>query len=594
MRASILTLALAATLAMPAAAHPDTGDTAADDAQAPPLAARTADSGLPLTAAQEATGLPFLDLRLKVDPASKSIEGDARYTIEALAPLDRFEVDLDPRFAITSITVDGAPATWESEAGQLSIPLGKTLAKGETAKVAIEWNGQPHVARRAPWDGGFVWDQTEDGQPWVATAVQMNGCDLFWPCIDYPTKEIARLDSAITVPEGLVAAGNGVAAGSETKDGWTTWKWSTRNPNTYAIALNIAPYGLLEESYQSRFGNSIPLYFWYLPGNEAKARTLLQEVKTYLDFFEEVIGPYPFADEKVGLAETPHLGMEHQTINAYGAKFRQSPLGYDSLAQHEFSHEWFANQLTNKAPNDMWLHEGLGSYMQPLFQQWRDGQAAYIAAIMAQRPGVLSRSPVVPAQPISQSHYLDDDAGWGRDIYSKGSQIAHTLRALIGDEAFFSAIRRLTYGRSDPKPGNFVPQFADTADFQRIAGEESGRDLGWFFDAYLRQAALPKLIEQRDGSTLMLRWKTDGGTPFPMPVDVRVGDRTIVADMSSGTARVDLGSDDAHYVIDPDYKVLRYSAEIARWQEWAAEQEAKARAEREAAAKAAKDADAAQ
>ena len=310
-------------------------------------------------------------------------------------------------------------------------------------------------------------------------------------------------------------------------------------------------------------------------------------MKTYLDFFEEVIGPFPFGDEKVGLAETPHLGMEHQTINAYGANFKPSPLGYDGLAQHEFAHEWFANQLTNKRPNDMWLHEGLGSYMQPLFQQWRDGEAAYLATIVGQRSGVLSKSPLVPAEAISLSHYLDADAGWGKDIYSKGSQIAHTLRALIGDEAFFRSIRRLTYGRVDPRPGNFVPQFADTADFQRIAEKESGRDLGWFFDAYLRQAALPRLVEERDGSMLTLRWQTDGGTAFPMPVDVRIGDRVVVAAMDGGSETVDLGSDDTHYVVDPMYKVLRHSPYIERWQAWMAEQQAKAEAEKAAKARAA-------
>jgi hypothetical protein len=57
-----------------------------------------------------------------------------------------------------------------------------------------------HVAKRAPWDGGFVWSQTPDGQPWVASAVQGEGCDLFWPCIDHPTGKAKLVDEHITVP----------------------------------------------------------------------------------------------------------------------------------------------------------------------------------------------------------------------------------------------------------------------------------------------------------------------------------------------------------------------------------------------------------
>ena len=45
--------------------------------------------------------------------------------------------------------------------------------------------------------------------------------------------------------------------------------------------------------------------------------------------------------------------MEHQTINAYGNEYKKSEYGYDWLLQHEFAHEWFGNQLTNKDWDDM-------------------------------------------------------------------------------------------------------------------------------------------------------------------------------------------------------------------------------------------------
>ena len=85
MRVFTFSLAVATSLAAATAAQADAGG----DQQSPPLEPRTAESGLPLSAAQEATGLPYLDLQLKVDPDSKVISGDARYTLRALAPLDR-------------------------------------------------------------------------------------------------------------------------------------------------------------------------------------------------------------------------------------------------------------------------------------------------------------------------------------------------------------------------------------------------------------------------------------------------------------------------------------------------------------------------
>ena len=58
------------------------------------------------------------------------------------------------------------------------------------------------------------------------------------------------------------------------------------------------------------------------------------------------------------MVETPHKGMEHQTINAYGNGYAKAPEGFDWLFQHEFSHEYFGNQLTAANWDDYWLHEG--------------------------------------------------------------------------------------------------------------------------------------------------------------------------------------------------------------------------------------------
>ncbi|EIL98912.1 aminopeptidase N, partial [Rhodanobacter denitrificans] len=76
---------------------------------------------------------------------------------------------------------------------------------------------------------------------------------------------------------------------------------------------------------------------------------------------------------------------------------------------------------------------------------------------------------------------------------NKGALMLHTLRQLIGDQAFFDSIRRLVYGRPDPKPGNFSPRYASTGDYVAIVDQVSGRKLDWLFDVYLRDAALPRL-----------------------------------------------------------------------------------------------------
>ena len=539
----------------------------------PALSDTTAASGLPRAAEQEAVAFERAELSFKVDPARKWLDGDATLTFLAAKPIDRLVVDLDSNYRVALVELDGVAidAThWRNPEGRMTVDLPKSMAAGARTTLRIRYAGNPHVANKAPWDGGFVWATAPTGEPWVATAVQGEGCDLLWPCIDHPQGEPLEVVQHVSVPAPLVAAGNGIAEGMDEKDGWRTYHWRAKQPNTYAIALNIGPYELLQAEYKSRFGNTIPLRFWYLKGNMAKAEGLFAEFAPMLEFFEETIGPYPFADEKMGVAETPHLGMEHQTINAYGNEYRKAEAGYDWLLQHEFAHEWFGNQLTHLDWDDFWLHEGFGSYMQPLYLQWLRGDMEYMAALMKQRAAIVNRYPVISGRGLPENEVYKPGEGPGNDVYYKGSLTLHTLRGLIGDDAFFRATRELVYGTATPRPGNFKPRYASTADFIAIVNRITGKDLGWFFDGYLGSAKLPELLASREGNVLSLRWKTQGDTLFPLPVQVRVGDRIVDVAMTGGVGRVDLPAG-ATYTLDPHSRVLRDLPHIAEFQKDTAE-----------------------
>jgi aminopeptidase N len=544
----------------------------------PPLTDYSLGSGAPRSAAQQALEFDKADLKLRIEPASRSIRGDVTLTFGTRAPLGSIELDLDRNLPIDAIDVDGQPlpaASWRNPQGKLTIDLPQTLQPGKQVALRVRYHGHPHVAKKAPWDGGFVWAQTPEGRPWVASAVQGEGCDLFWPCIDHPTGKAKVVDEHITVPAPLVAAGNGVAMGMDEADGWRTWHWRTKNPSTYGISINVAPYELLSGEYRSRYGNVIPLRMWYLTQNEKGAKELFAEFPKMLDFFETTIGPYPFGDEKMGVVETPHKGMEHQTINAYGNNYAKTAYGYDELLQHEFAHEWFGNQLTNANWDDMWLHEGLGSYMQPLYVQSLRGDQEYFASLMQQRAMIENKAPIVSGKPkLEEDVYDTKRGGPGQDIYNKGSLVMHTLRGLIGDDAFFKAVREEVYGTPDPRPGNFAPRYGTTPEFMAIVKRVSGRDLDWFFQVYLYQKDLPDLQATRSGNTLQLAWKTEKNTPFPMPVEVKVGERVVSLPMTDGRGSVEL-PDGAAYTLDPHSKVLRREQHIERYQQYREEQKKK-------------------
>jgi aminopeptidase N len=288
-----------------------------------------------------------------------------------------------------------------------------------------------------------------------------------------------------------------------------------------------------------------------------------------LDFYESVVGPYPFGDQKLGVVETPHLGMEHQTNNAYGNKYAKNEDGFDVLFQHEFGHEWFANQMTASNWDDFWLHEGYTAYMQPLYGRWREGEGRYLKMMLGLRGGIRAQAPLVANKPQTAEDVYEAPGGRGGDIYNRGAWTLHTLRGAIGDKAFWDATRLLVYGRTDPAPGNFRPQFRSTPDLIRFVNQVTGKDWTWFFDVYAYQSALPKLVRSQAGDRVTLRWQTPGNKPFPLPVEVQVGDRIEVLPMANGSGSVTV-PDGSNMIVDPMSRILMQSDQVDAYQAYRA------------------------
>ena len=538
------------------------------------ITAQTRKMGGVLPPEQQALDLRSIDLSTKVFPTEKRIESTAVLTLRTAAELDTLVLDLYPKFKIAEIDVDKRklPASaWSNPEGQLRIKLPHPAKAGATLVARIVYSGAPPVAKHPPWEGGTTWVTTPVGkQPWIDTSLWGGGCDLLLPCIDHPTKKAAFIDEHYTVPTGLMAPGNGKFMGKTEKNGWTTWNWHGRSIHTYGPVLDVGPYKVFEADYKSRYGNVIPMRLYYLPEEEEKAAALFKEFPQTLDFWESRIGPYPWSDQKMGVIRVPYSGLENQTLVGHSNDFPKTPYGFDFLMNHEFSHEWFGNQMSVRNYDDLWLHEGLGSYAQPLLAEYLGGEIDYMAYLKDQRAIIRNQQPLVTGQERTEKAVYADETGPRGDIYPKGSWIAHTLRQLIGDEAFFKSIRILVYGRPDPLPGNFEPQFGTTQGFLKIVDDVTGKDYKWFFDAYFYRAALPRLVATRDGGMLRVHWET-GDVVFPMPLDVRVNGKVITLPMTDGKGETPVGEWDA-VTLDPSSKILMQSDAIDRFQQWRSQQ----------------------
>ena len=513
------------------------------------LGVRPTETGGPLMAEQAAYDVETYDISLKVDPKTKSISGTTLMIAKVLKATDVIVLDLDTPFTVHSVYGERreqqTQLKYERRGGKIWIWFPAAKKAGQKFETIISYSGVPRIAPRAPWIGGFMWEKTPSGADWVSVALQNDGADLLFPVKDHPSDKPATASMHITVPDPLVAAGPGKFEGvQKNKDGTSTYNWRMTNPiSNYSLVFNAAPYRTIEDSVKSITGEMIPIVFYILPESYDKGAGLIAETKKYNAFFEKYLGPFPFRSQKLGIVETPHLGMEHSTAIAYGNKFKYNEDGTDWLMLHEYGHEWWANLVTAKDWNDFWIHEGFQSFMDTLYTEELHGKEAYFKAMQGRAKATRNMQPVAPREAkiayqvyMAEPDYVKSDG----DIYGKGAVVLHTLRYLIGDAAFFRALRRMAYPTKamEKLTDGRQTRLVNTDDFLAIAERESKMELDWFFEIYLRQPKLPKLISEVSDNSLILRWETPNNMPFPMPVDVEINGKTQRVEMRGGKASV--------------------------------------------------------
>lgn len=545
----------------------------------PPRATVDTDAGGPLRETQAAYDVRFYELDLEVDPESRSLAGVVRVRARAEAELAGLDLDLDDRFEVAGArrlagpggddAEGGAPLSVEHVGKRLWIPFRAPVAAGDEVTVEISYSGRPREAPNPPWEGGFTWKRTEAGAPWVGVSCQIDGCDLWWPCKDHPSDEPDEGAAlAFTVPAGLEVVSNGVLEGiDELEEGRRRFRWRVSTPiNTYNVTFNAAPFVELTADYTSVTGEPIPFGYWVLPEDVEKGRALLPELVQHLRFLEELLGPYPFRADKYAVVETPYIAMEHQTAIAYGQIFDSKRMGFEWIAFHELAHEWWGNLVSASDWRDMWLHEGFDGYTEALYVERLHGLRAYHEYLQRfMRPALVNERPVAPREErsIRQVYYAipPDYTDVDRDMGAKGALVLHALRYLLGDETFLRLLRRQAY--PDPAleavtDGSHT-RITSTDDFLALAEQVSGRELDWFFEVYLRQPALPRLIVEAEGDRLALRWEVPDDLSFPMPVDVHASGEVVRVAMAGGRGELALAAG-AEFEVDPDFWVLRVEA----------------------------------
>ena len=162
------------------------------------------------------------------------------------------------------------------------------------------------------------------------------------------------------------------------------------------------------------------------------------------------------------------------------AAWRNDPALFENFPEfflaHELAHQWWGQAVGWKNYHEQWLSEGFAQYFAALYAQKTRGDRAFVDMLRQFRRWSLSDS---DQGPVHLGYRLGVVKGNVRVfralVYNKGAAVLHMLRRLLGDDVFFTGLRRFYADRRYQKAG--------TEDLERALEAESGPGPGSFLRA---------------------------------------------------------------------------------------------------------------
>ncbi len=412
--------------------------------------------------------------RLSVGDASDEITGRTTVTVKFLADgVREVALDLASRSGDKGMTVQSVDALAFAHAGnRLRITLPAPSRAGQEFRFTVAYTGVPaeglHIRPNMHGERAMFSDS------WPAEARQ------WLPVVDHPYDK-ATSEFIVTAPAHYQVVSNGRLIevldlpGGERR---THWKQSVPIAS-WLHALGVARF----TAHHAGTVRGIPLQTWVFPQNRDGGLALFEDLsRRALTFFIDHVGPYAY--EKLANVQAVGIGggMELASAIFYGEKDVASGR---APVVHEIAHQWFGDAVTERDWDDVWLSEGFATYFALLFTEFDEGRDSFVNGLKRSREQVLGLTQKLPEAPIIHRNLDDMSKVLNGLIYQKGGWVLHMLRAEVGTEVFWTAIREY-YRR-------YQNLNASTAELQAVFEQVSGQQLDWFFAQWLTRPGLPKV-----------------------------------------------------------------------------------------------------
>jgi len=422
-------------------------------------------------------------IALRFDLEQKKVIGDVTHTLTILRD-GTSKVAFDSvGLTIQNVTVNKAPAKFESTASKLMVPLPATAHSGEKFDVDIRYEGKPAKGLY------FILPDKDypDRPKQIWTQGESEDTRYYLPTYDYPNDRLTT-ETILTVPASWITVANGKLINvTKSGDDMKTWTWRESLPSsTYLITVVAGEFDEVKQGWRG-----LPVTYYAPKGRGDRLLPNYERTPEMMEVFSKKLGVnYPW--EKYAQTMVDDFvagGMENSSATTNTSSslrnkklLAEFPGDEDPLISHELAHQWFGDLVTCNDWGNVWLNEGFATFFEIVWTEshYPKDQADYERWTAAQEwIGQLS----LYAKPIVR-HDFDDSSEFDDNAYGKGGLVLYMLRQQIGEDAFY---RGLGHYLEVHRGKNVV-----TADLIKSIEEANHINVQQFFDEWIYGAGAPK------------------------------------------------------------------------------------------------------
>ncbi|HEY0370520.1 MAG TPA: M1 family metallopeptidase [Thermoanaerobaculia bacterium] len=501
-------------------------------------------------AAQAAAQNPSVDVQhydvdITLPRSGTEIIATAELTITPrTTPLETLVLDFGP-LTIDRVTIEGSDARWIRDGDHLNIAAARTTP--DPFRVRIAYHGKPA--------DGLVLQANKHGHFGIFADNWPNRAHQWFPSVDHPSDK-ATVEFRVTAAESFDVIANGTLVETASlQNGTKRWHWRETTPiPVHCMVVGATEFAIVRAGADE----DVEVSYWLYPRDRDAGVRQFGRAVEMLDFYSDLIGPYPYDKLAIVESSTRFGGMENASAIFLDEKRIDGTDSLERLVAHEIAHQWFGDSVSQRDWHDVWLSEGFATYFAAVFFERANGRESFLREMRENRDDYLTK-PELATRSIYDASVTNPSKLLNALSYDKAAWVLHMLRGVIGDAAFFAGIRDYYAAYRE---GN-----ASTADLRVIMERHARQPLDWFFQQWIYEPGHPVFATKwtwRRGKLTVDVAQTQPGTVFRTPAVLEVRSpkgaphrESVLIDERSEHFEIDADERPSDVVLDPDEWVLR-------------------------------------